>query len=238
MSKKWATLYKYISSEHAADIIQSQQLRMSDGSNFNDPFELLVVDKKEHTEQHINGIQILCLTNSFKKKLMWSHYADSHKGLCLAVKVPAEMVYYVCYTSERLSTESDIDEIISKCKKQGKKNLRKSYEQLSHIHKAALIKDQKWAYEKEYRIVCSEDQPGLIHKDGYYYFPVKIERIYLGCRFNENSRDRANEIIQACLAHNVELKQMCRSQSSYALVPEKLDMQEFVVEHKELATPF
>lgn len=108
----------------------------------------------------------------------------------------------------------------------------------SRQNKAALIKDQKWAHEKEYRIVCSEDQPGLIHKDGYYYFPVKIERVYFGCRFNKDDQGKANEIIQACLAHNIELKQMCRSQSSYALVSQKLDMQEFVFEHKELATPF
>lgn len=238
MSKKWTTLYKYISSEHAADIIQSQQLRMSNGSNFNDPFELLEIDKKEHTEQHISGVQILCLTNSFEKKLMWSHYADSHRGLCLAVKVPAEMVYYVCYTSERLSTESDINKIISKCKDKGKKNLRKPYDHLSHIHKAALIKDQKWAYEKEYRIVCSEDQQDLICKEEHYNFPVKIERVYLGCRFNENDRTRVDEIIQACLNHNVELKQMCRSQSSYALVPKNVDIQGLVFERKELTALF
>lgn len=237
MSIKWTTLYKYIPARDAAAIIKSQRLRMGNGSNFNDPFELVVVDKKKHTEQRITGLRILCLTNSTKKKLMWSHYADSHKGLCLAVKVPAEMVYYVCYTGERLFVNSNIDEIINKCKSQGKENLRKSYEQLSDEHKAALLKDQKWAYEKEYRIVCSEKQTELIDEEGYYSLPVKIERVYLGCRFNENDLMKREAIIQACLAHNVEIKQMRLSQSNYSLIPDKPDEERLVTTTQELVAP-
>lgn len=238
MSKKWTTLYKYISAEHAAEIIQSQRLRMGDGSNFNDPFELLVVDRKKNTERRIEGLRILCLTNSIKKKLMWSHYADSHKGLCLAVKVPADVVYYVCYTGDRLFADSDIEKIFSNCKNKGKENLRKSYDQLSDIHKAALIKDQKWAYEKEYRIVCTDDQTDLIDKEGYYSFPVKIERVYLGCRFDKNDLEKIAGILKACRDHNVEIKRMRLSYDNYSLIAEKTDDGGTAALIGELAAPF
>ena len=238
MGSKWTTLYKYISAEHAAEIIRSQRLRMSDGSNFNDPFELLVVDRKKHTEHRLRGLRILCLTNSIKKKLMWSHYADSHKGLCLAVKVPAEAVYYVCYTGERLFEDSDIETIFSKCKNKGKKNLNKSYDQLSNIHKAALIKDQKWAYEKEYRIVCTDDQTNLMDEDGHYSFPVKIERIYLGCRFDKNDPRKIEAIMKACNEYNAEIKQMRLSHDDYSLVVDKPGDGGTAARVGELAAPF
>lgn len=217
MEKRWTILYKYISAEHAAEIINSQRLRMGDGTNFNDPFELMVVNSTEHTVQHITGLRILCLTNSRNMKLMWSHYADSHKGLCLAVKVPADLVYPVCYTGQRLFTTSNIDTLMKNCKNNAKKNLRKSYDGLSYIHKAALIKDKKWAYEKEYRIVQSETQKELLDDKGFYSYPIKIERVYLGCRFDGNTQDNINAIIQACRVNKIELKCMSLSQKNYSL---------------------
>jgi len=221
MGEKKTTLYKYISAKYADSIINKKSLLMSDGSAYNDPFELLVVNNKDHTEQRVPGLRILCLTNSYQKKLMWSHYADSHKGLCLALKVPSEIVYYVCYTGERVYENSDVDKIISKCKDKGKRNLIKPYENLPYAHKIALIKDQKWSYEKEYRIVCAENKiASLKEKDGYF-FPVEIERVYLGCRFMDNDPAKREAIIKACKGNKVDIRYMRLSPKNYSVVLEK-----------------
>ena len=127
MKKAETILYKYISLKHAEEIIKNQRLRMSDGSDFNDPFELIQIDGKE--EERIKGLHILCLTNSQQNKLMWSHYSDNHKGICLAVKVPAEDVYAVAYTGTRAHKGKDV--IIDSKKIHCKKNLIKDYSKLS-----------------------------------------------------------------------------------------------------------
>ena len=77
--------------------------------NFNDPFELTIADSKTKNIKHIKGLHILCLTNSIKNKLIWVHYANSHKGVCLTVKVPKKLVYPICYTRKRIYNSSNID---------------------------------------------------------------------------------------------------------------------------------
>ncbi len=191
-------------------------MRLSDGRNFNDPFELIVADKKTSIEKFVDGLHILCLTNSFRKKLMWSHYADSHKGVCLTVKVPDHLVYPVCYTGKRIYTDTDLDEILSKGKINSKKNLRKPYTSLSDNKKIAFIKDQKWEYEHEYRIVFDNDV-GLIIEGDNRYMSVKITNVYLGINFEDNSRDVKTRIIDICNREHITIKQMNKSKKEYAV---------------------
>ena len=51
--------------------------------------------------------------------------------------------------------------------------------------KIAYIKDKKWLYEKEYRIVFDkDDELGLIYEDGKWFMSVKITNVYLGANCN------------------------------------------------------
>lgn len=68
MSTQWTTLYKYVSLDRVPDILDNHRLYLSDGKNFNDPFEITVTDKKNHKIRHIEGLHILSLTNSFLVK--------------------------------------------------------------------------------------------------------------------------------------------------------------------------
>lgn len=121
MSKRWTTLYKYVALKHVVDILDKHRLYLSDGTNFNDPFEITVTDKKKHTISHIEGLHILSLTNSYRNKLIWSHYTDSHKGVCLTIKVPNHLVYPICYSTKRVYVDSNIDDIIVTGTKNAKK---------------------------------------------------------------------------------------------------------------------
>ena len=158
------------------------------------------------------------MTNSFRKKLMWSHYANSHKGVCLTIEVPSHLVYPVCYTSERLYEDSDIDRIIDKSLKNGKKNLVKSYNSLSVKQKSAYIKDAKWKYEKEYRIVFDKEE-GLIIDNNKYYMSVKIKNVYLGANFDIED---INMILNICKEKNISIKKMILSNNKYSLQPKEL----------------
>lgn len=121
MSTKWATLYKYVSLDCVKDILDNNRLYLSDGMNFNDPFEITITDRKKRVIRHVEGLHILSLTNSYRNKLIWSHYTNSHKGVCITVKVPNNLVYPICYSTKRVYEDTDIDNLIETCKKVNKK---------------------------------------------------------------------------------------------------------------------
>lgn len=218
--KECVILYKYVPLAHVVDAIENNRLFLNNGERFNDPFELTIINKNKTLEK-INGLHILCLTNSFRKKLIWSHYAESHEGVCLAVKVPKSLVYPICYTTKRLYYNSDIDKILKSNKIKPKKNLCKGYSDLNETKKIAYIKDSKWSYEKEYRIVFdSDDESGLIQDNGAWYMSVKIVRIYLGVNFKGKS-DNGQKIIKSCKKNNIKIKQMCLSDTDYSIKVER-----------------
>lgn len=218
MSTQWTTLYKYVSLDRVPDILDNHRLYLSDGKNFNDPFEITVTDKKNHKIRHIEGLHILSLTNSFRNKLIWSHYTDSHKGVCITVKVPNNLVYPICYSTKRIYEDSDIDNIISLSTKITKKSIEKDFSLLSKDKKIAYVKDKKWMYEKEYRVVFDKsDEAGLIYHDGKWFMSVKITNIYLGANFDRNKAETQRKIIEACKRNKVKITQMVLSDTDYSV---------------------
>ena len=218
MSTQWTTLYKYVSLSRVVDILDNHRLYLSDGTNFNDPFEITVTDKSAKNTRHIKGLHILSLTNSYRNKLIWSHYTDSHKGVCLTVQVPNYLVYPICYSTKRVYEDSDIDKLISLSTKSSKKSVDKDFSSLSNNKKIAMLKDKKWLYEKEYRIVFDKsDESGLIFEDGKWFMSVKITNIYLGANFTKNASSIQTEIIEACKRNKVKIAQMVLSDSDYSV---------------------
>lgn len=218
MSTRWTTLYKYVSTERVANILDNNRLYLSDGMNFNDPFEITVTDKYKHEIRHVEGLHILSLTNSYRNKLIWSHYTASHKGVCLTVKVPNHLVYPVCYSRSRVYEDSDIDNIIASSTRHSKRSVIKDYSSLTESKKIAYIKDEKWQYEKEYRIVFDKnDESGLIFDDGNWFMSVKITNIYLGVNYDRNSPKLKSEIEAACERNKIEVARMGLSNEYYSL---------------------
>lgn len=206
-------LYKYMTLTYLEDSIKNHRLYLSDGSNFNDPFDCHIFDKSTNGMILVNKLRILCLTNSHTKKMMWSHYADSHKGVCLAINVPDHLVFPVCYTSKRLYTDTDIDKILSETKLR-KKNARSPMIISCHDKKYAYVKDKKWRDENEYRIVFCDNEPGLIHENANCFMSVKIKRIYLGVNFDYNENKK---ILFMCNERRIEIAKIQLSKENYGL---------------------
>ena len=223
MAEKMITLYKYLSREHIEEILTSQRLMLSNGENFNDPFDVTVTDRKSGSCNKIKGLHILCLTNSHQAKLMWSHYGDAHKGFCLTVKIPKKWVYPICYSSERVFENSNLDQIINNSKKIAKKNVNLDYTQLSQRKKEALVKDKKWMYEKEYRVIFDQDDEKsmksdskyLVSENGKWYLKVKIRNIYLGVNVDDIQLEA--RIRELCETANIEVTRMELSSDHYSI---------------------
>lgn len=70
---------------------------------------------------------------------------------------------------------------------------------MNNNKKIAYIKDKKWDYKKEYRIVFDrDDEHGLILDEGNWYMSVKVTNIYLGVNFKNNKPELQKEILDAC----------------------------------------
>lgn len=219
MAAKEITLYKYVAPQYIEDIIKNDRLYLNDGTNFNDPFETLVINKRTNKSTHINGLHILSLTNSYRNKLMWSHYADSYKGVCFTVQIPRYLVYPICYSTNRVYKNSNIDKLIHDATIKSKKNVCANYSLLSRDKKIALIKDKKWIYEKEYRLVFNkDDESNLICLKEKWYIPVKIKNIYFGINFDKNAKEN---IVQLCKKKGIKFADIVLSNMDYSLNVER-----------------
>lgn len=166
-------LYKYRTfGEFTNRIIINSQLYFSPISKLNDPFDCRLSFKQDYTEkeiikslrtdekkedfisrrnkvtnQMIEEVGVLSLAKKADNLLMWSHYANEHKGL--AFEFETSMFNF---TSVSGMQEQDINPILV--------DYDCNYDELSYIAdqtkeltKLLLTKFVNWSYEKEYRMI-------------------------------------------------------------------------------------
>ncbi len=98
--------------------------------------------------------------------LMWSHYGDQHRGICLGYSVPDDAVgdiHKMRYGGSRLVQACDVSAMLG-----GDQAARR------RVDEAVLLKKaQPWAYEKEWR---------LLGPRGEHNSPLELEEIIFGMR--------------------------------------------------------
>ena len=107
---------------------------------------------KEVYEDFLDNTGLYCLSEVNDDILMWSHYADGHKGLCLEFEtiIDAMHAYSMLFGSAIEVTYSEERPIL---------NILKRGEPMEY-QKALLTKSNHWNYEKEWRIVNSPAEGG------------------------------------------------------------------------------
>lgn len=90
-------VYHFLPQEWAFDDIQKKRLKISLIEDLNDPFELMGVDTSDplvyqallDTRQEIASESgVVCFSRSWSNPVLWSHYADKHKGIVLGFEIP------------------------------------------------------------------------------------------------------------------------------------------------------
>jgi hypothetical protein len=124
---------------------------------------------KEDIYSLIEKLGIFSLSEDKESLLMWSHYADSHRGICLGFDVRANdffkramsVVYETEYPLINLYKASDNDRI-----------------------KVLLTKSNDWSYEKEWRII------ELKGKGVYTYPSICLKEVILGCKISDENKNK------------------------------------------------
>lgn len=151
-----------------------------------------------------NLFKVCCLCTSNKNKLMWSHYADSHKGICIEYdfsEIPTDNVQPmpVFYTNTRPKFPWRVAI---------KPSPESQKEATVHFMKALLTKDQTWNYENEWRIIIQAN----LGIDDIPAPPIKC--IYLGTLCSEQNKEL---IKNAASKLNIQVKQMKVDRGEYEL---------------------
>ena len=106
-------VYKFLTSEFAMKDIWERRLKIFEISDLNDPFELIPCDLSDPRhlyaalamrDQATRNLGLLCFSRSWTNPLLWAHYADKHRGICLGfdLNVADDIGRAVDYVDERL----------------------------------------------------------------------------------------------------------------------------------------
>jgi len=161
-----------------------KHLKFSRFDDLNDPFELLSAHLGERSARRFyNSLRravderfgVVCFSENWRSPVMWAHYGDKHKGLCLGfdVKEAAE----VKYEPQRLKHKLD----------QTQTGVRVSAE-LAKI--AMTTKFDEWSYERESRGL---KELTAQYPDGNYYREfgdfIQLHEVIIGARCNLMAND-------------------------------------------------
>jgi hypothetical protein len=140
---------------------------------FNQPKEF---DKmvNEVVEQQISKSGICCFSQLHDNILMWSHYSDSHKGVCLKYDIINDPSFFV------------FPVIVNYQNQYSTFNYFREEKQI--IDKLIRTKSLDWSYEKEIRIL-KLNQSGLIT-----FKREALVEIIFGCKTNSSEINRIKRL--------------------------------------------
>ncbi|MDT3401314.1 DUF2971 domain-containing protein [Mucilaginibacter terrae] len=204
--------YKYISAESFKKLLTGRSIWYTRGDRFNDPYEanpymvpvgwkdMVKLDKSNVQmnlalatsafHQLFSKLYITCFSMRSNSQLMWSHYADAHKGICFGMDLPGN-------NPEIYTLGDPVPVAVTYCKSlfdEREKRHMKSEDLPLYM---STFKSDEWAYEQEVRMVLhtGNDIEGRfkIINDGYHAtVPLDIKRInkvIFGARLSVKDED-------------------------------------------------
>lgn len=181
-------LYRFLSEKWALAAISERRLKIARINQLNDPFELLglnLQDKRlrramKKVKEHLNEMHgLLCFSRRWVNPVLWSHYADAHRGICLGFDVQA--AHPITYDAERVMPEDGW-------------LLNDQPQKIEDMKLFLYTKFKHWHYEEEMRVACALDEKD---PDGHYYKEfgpeLKLAEVVVGA----NSELPSNQLVDA-----------------------------------------
>lgn len=158
---------------------------------------------KEKSKKAISKLGIFSLSEDPLNILMWAHYADDHKGICIEF--------------ERAENNP-----LGNSSHTGKVTYSKNLPRFSYLEALTskprqydifLTKSEMWSYEKEWRLVMAEGNQT-------YPVPAKIISIIFGLR----TPDRHQELIYNIMSKHdgIKFKKVVETEGNYQLLANEL----------------
>lgn len=184
----------------------------------------LVVDIEPHIanllpnmlQQTTNSLLgALSLSEICDHELMWSHYADEHKGYIIGFDSSHS------FFNQKKSPEDELRHLrkIEYRKSPPVINLMKT-----NASELFFVKSSKWEYEVEWRMLLPlSDSRKVLDKEPYpihlFKFPIQaIKTIILGARISDKNRESIKSILKKDEFSQIKLFQAYLDSSSYGIL--------------------
>lgn len=165
-------VFHFIDSVHGIENLKKRHLKISEIDKLNDPFEFLGVASKDKDVRKLyrklklglsQQMGVICFSDTWKNPVLWSHYADRHRGLCLAFDAPnSDELFQVEYRSTRLEPNLTVMNSVNA-------------ESTEHIKQIVTTKFDHWSYEGEHRLVATLDEKDPCTGLYFYKFNDKLQ---------------------------------------------------------------
>jgi Protein of unknown function (DUF2971) len=150
---------------------------------------------------------VYCLTTHPRNTLMWSHYADRHKGICLEFNCrnlvfggALRVEYCDTYPVFPIASDEYQDNLLP-----------------------LITKAKAWAYEDEYRLIAQDaaiatDHHTLRTRNSFLKLPPDALRaVIMGCLIKPSDADEILTMIKSQVGRRVALKRIVRARDHYDL---------------------
>ena len=203
----------YLTGKHwALEAIRNRRLKISLFNDMNDPFELLgaelktrrdKAELKQLKEETSATLGALCFSQTCGNPVLWSHYADKHRGLCLGFDIQEDSAHEISYQDERLR-EIEREFLEGECEILGRRLLTTKFEH--------------WRYEDEVRLILRLED--AVHERDFYFLPfgetLQLKEIIIGVRCSLTPGELAAMLAQE--DKNVEIARARLAPDAYKIV--------------------
>ncbi|MEO5714736.1 MAG: DUF2971 domain-containing protein [Luteolibacter sp.] len=188
-------LYRFFNAQWGLDAIESGMLRVGRLAELNDPFEwrmategfdgeenmdpALLAELLERQEEKFlrmigdnNGV--LCFSGNARESVLWSHYADHHRGLALemAVTDDPDKLIKINYSNDRICMDY-------------RRWIKEEFAYRAPLLRQMMTtKSSGWSYEDEYRTYESLEECEKVSNGNYFTTIPKgsLCRVIIGWR--------------------------------------------------------
>lgn len=209
--------FHFLHSNYALQALQNQRLKVATLNELNDPFELFAADLSDKNVRFAfktwkNDLAkrtgLLCFSLHWNNLLLWSHYADRHRGIALEFQIDDNLILPVIYRQSRIRIY--VPKIVS---------ANGFSETLAE--KLYVTKAKDWAYEEEVRVpvrlsdcVTIDNRPFEVLDD-----KIRIVGVILG---------------PLCKVTSTDIRRVLPSGSSTKLIRSRIAFRSFSVVHNKL----
>lgn len=172
---------------------------------------------KEALSEVVRHSTVFCVSEVPDNLLMWSHYADAHRGAVIEFETVPELDTFLCGAfpvtySEKLPEYASIEELI------GSMLGQTEIDSMMLLRKLVSTKSADWAYEREWRVVAPHprDTTGGLPYEEIPIHSAEVVGIRLGCRIDQAD---AEELVSISRNNyeRAEVLQARQSAENYAL---------------------
>ena len=191
-------------------------------SNIKLPREDEKIHQIIHKEEKLKGA-----LPEYLNELMWAHYADSHKGVCIKYHFPNSFTKFVhnsdgitCFFYDVIYSDSDISQYSNK--------------DSINMKDAFFLKGKQWEYENELRLLYFD----IKGREGYKVIKAEncIEAVYFGLRCSEEDKTTIMNILKDKKLITIDLEKN-QTESPIKFYQMEVDKEHFgQVKAKEIIT--